>query len=275
MARFTLRVSAEARRGMHEWADPGWKILAWTEVYTPDHGWLVDIEDPDADDAPAVPSTSDDAGYEDFIVDEHFTEGPLYLRPGCIAAGCKGHATPDEPLPVPSTSDEDVYQRAARAYIDGNPAVSGSNPQAAAPDLAAHGPFRAAVDEARRDLLAVPPTSDTPEFRTVDESRQDLRQALWDIYGILGYDTDGMPTPDALVSPQLTQLVIDAARELRAENAQTGAELARFAEGGEWSVEYGRASLSECIGNPRRRLSDTHQRQVWRGPVQEVEETTE
>jgi len=63
--------------------------------------------------------------------------------------------------------------------------------------------------------------------------------------------------------------------ELRAENAQTGAELARFAEGGEWSVEYGRASLSECIGNPVRRLSDTHQRQVWRGPVQAVEETTE
>jgi len=61
--------------------------------------------------------------------------------------------TTDTPA-VPSTSDEDVYQRAARAYIDGNPAVSGSNPQAAAPDLAAHGPFRAAVDEARRDLLA-------------------------------------------------------------------------------------------------------------------------
>ena len=62
---------------------------------------------------------------------------------------------------------------------------------------------------------------------------------------------------------------------LTAENAQTGAELARFAEGGEWSVEYGRASLSECIGNPVRRVSDTHQRQVWRGPVQAVEETTE
>jgi hypothetical protein len=55
---------------------------------------------------------------------------------------------------APSTSAEDVYQRAARAYIDGNPAVSGTNPQAVAPDLAAHGPFRAAVDEARRDTVS-------------------------------------------------------------------------------------------------------------------------
>lgn len=42
------------------------------------------------------------------------------------------------------------------------------------------------------------------------------RQALWDIYGILGFDQDGDPTPIALKS-DLAKLVVDAAREFRAD----------------------------------------------------------
>lgn len=43
------------------------------------------------------------------------------------------------------------------------------------------------------------------------------RQALWDIYGILGFDQDGDPTPDALVAPPLIEVVVNAAKEFRAE----------------------------------------------------------
>jgi hypothetical protein len=41
------------------------------------------------------------------------------------------------------------------------------------------------------------------------------RQALWDIYGILGFDQDGDKTPDALAYPGLIELVVEAAKEAR------------------------------------------------------------
>lgn len=40
-----------------------------------------------------------------------------------------------------------------------------------------------------------------------------LRQALWDVYEILGFDTDGDKTPAAQM--RLRKIVIDAAREFR------------------------------------------------------------
>lgn len=46
---------------------------------------------------------------------------------------------------------------------------------------------------------------------------ESLRQALWDIYGILGFDQDGDETPRALSFPALETLVRDAAREYRAD----------------------------------------------------------
>jgi hypothetical protein len=42
-----------------------------------------------------------------------------------------------------------------------------------------------------------------------------LRQGLWDIYAICGGDTDGDPTPAALVS-DILPLVTECARDLRA-----------------------------------------------------------
>lgn len=44
----------------------------------------------------------------------------------------------------------------------------------------------------------------------------ELRQALWDVYKILGGDTDGHDTPDAVVFG-LRSSVIDCAKELREE----------------------------------------------------------
>lgn len=44
---------------------------------------------------------------------------------------------------------------------------------------------------------------------------RDYRQALWDIYGILGFDQDGDKTPDTLVHPPLIQLVKEAAEQFR------------------------------------------------------------
>lgn len=47
-----------------------------------------------------------------------------------------------------------------------------------------------------------------------------LRQGLWDIYATLGFDTDGDPTPRALVYPDIVTLVLDAAKEVREEMLQ-------------------------------------------------------
>lgn len=42
-----------------------------------------------------------------------------------------------------------------------------------------------------------------------------LRQALWDVYAILGFDTDGNDTPFTKTDDDLMRLVVDAAREHR------------------------------------------------------------
>ena len=41
-----------------------------------------------------------------------------------------------------------------------------------------------------------------------------LRQGLWDVYRILGFDTDGQPTPVCITS-DIVKLVVDAAQEAR------------------------------------------------------------
>ena len=45
---------------------------------------------------------------------------------------------------------------------------------------------------------------------------EELEQALWDIYGILGYDQDGDPTP-AACKEGLIKLVVESAEEFRQE----------------------------------------------------------
>lgn len=50
------------------------------------------------------------------------------------------------------------------------------------------------------------------------------RQALWDIYAILGADTDGDTTPDA-VDGDLIALVVEMAQEFRADYDQALAEV--------------------------------------------------
>ena len=45
-----------------------------------------------------------------------------------------------------------------------------------------------------------------------------LRQGLWDVYGVLGGDTDGDPTPEALMS-DIVPLVLDIATETRDEES--------------------------------------------------------
>jgi len=46
-----------------------------------------------------------------------------------------------------------------------------------------------------------------------------LRQALWNIYGILGFDQDGMQTAPrpGTYTPDLPELVVEAAKEFRAD----------------------------------------------------------
>ena len=60
----------------------------------------------------------------------------------------------------------------------------------------------------------------------IDEATTQLesaRQALWLVYKALGYDTDGDPTPAAVVG--LNDLVVDAAREYRDDADETSLEL--------------------------------------------------
>lgn len=49
------------------------------------------------------------------------------------------------------------------------------------------------------------------------EQIDSLRQALWDVYAELGFDTDGDKTPAAIVG-DLGQMVVDAAKEYRKDN---------------------------------------------------------
>ena len=65
-------------------------------------------------------------------------------------------------------------------------------------------------------------------IRTDAEEIARLRQALWDIYGILGFDTDGDPTPAALVT-DIVPLVVNAAKEFRQDHDALNADwLDRF-----------------------------------------------
>ncbi len=53
-----------------------------------------------------------------------------------------------------------------------------------------------------------------------------LRQGLWDVFRELGGDTDGDPTPDALVS-DIVPLVLELAKDVRKEldeDAEKGAD---------------------------------------------------
>jgi hypothetical protein len=71
--------------------------------------------------------------------------------------------------------------------------------------------------------------------------------------------------------------LFDAACEqierLTAENAQTGAELARFATEGEWTTEY--SVTGRGYWEAERCHLDRFERQVWRGKARALEETTE
>lgn len=55
-----------------------------------------------------------------------------------------------------------------------------------------------------------------------------LRQAIWDAYGILGFDRDGDPTPDALVYPSLGDLIRQAATEQRKDYDDALSEIERL-----------------------------------------------
>ena len=66
------------------------------------------------------------------------------------------------------------------------------------------------LDRAARIIRALLAERDR---RAIDHAG--LRQALWDIYAILGFDTDGDPTPAAV--GHLADVVVGAAREFRSD----------------------------------------------------------
>ena len=53
------------------------------------------------------------------------------------------------------------------------------------------------------------------DVRLVLAERAALRQAVWDAYGILGFDQDGDATPDALAHPPLPDFLRQFAAEAR------------------------------------------------------------
>jgi hypothetical protein len=61
-----------------------------------------------------------------------------------------------------------------------------------------------------------------------DETIVALRQAIWDTFAILGGDTDGDKTPDAMVSPPLPDFIRTFARETRKDYDDACAELANM-----------------------------------------------
>lgn len=80
------------------------------------------------------------------------------------------------------------------------------------------------------------------------------RQALWDIYGILGFDRDGAkeaPGP-GVYTPDLPKLVVDAAREHRAFNDETDREFEQIIDSKDKHIEV----LSVKIDQLSKQLSD-------------------
>jgi hypothetical protein len=61
-----------------------------------------------------------------------------------------------------------------------------------------------------------------------DETIVALRQAIWDTFAILGGDTDGDKTPNAMVSPPLPDFIRTFARETRKDYDDACAELANL-----------------------------------------------
>ena len=60
--------------------------------------------------------------------------------------------------------------------------------------------------------------NDTPipsERKSAEDQLAELRQAVWDAYGVLGFDQDGDATPDHLAYPALPDFVRQFATEMR------------------------------------------------------------
>lgn len=83
------------------------------------------------------------------------------------------------------------------------------------------------------------------------------RQALWDIYEILGFDTDGDPTPAAVAS-DLCKLVVDAAREFRADCELDEEGWRRANDALAARVQYLERVLNEMAGALTRRMEHIH-----------------
>jgi hypothetical protein len=75
-----------------------------------------------------------------------------------------------------------------------------------------NGELRVQLEEAAAALRAEPVTRTAPPPDVAT-------QALWDVYGALGFDTDGEPTPAALIAgmgvADFCRLVVSAAEEFR------------------------------------------------------------
>jgi len=221
---------------------------------------------------------------------------------------------------VPSTSDEDVYQRAATAFHtwgSGQPHLIGA--------LASDPRFRAAVDAA---LDAAYPDPDAV-LVDLDAANRELAAARAEIAAQAATITElraAGPCGDRLdpifasagpLSCELThghdgghrsgattwtaiapESEVDSEVEtLRTQLAEAQLEATKLATEGEWHTEYGRevddgdpdgpwqewppnytwsAEYAPIAGpTPDGATVILLQRQVWRGPVQAVEETTE
>jgi chromosome segregation ATPase len=166
--------------------------------------------------------------------------------------------------------------------------------------------FRAAVDEARRDLLTeierlraevetktyVAGKNRDHHWQALDELEKldaVLAAARAEIAAQAATITELRAELDRVKIERL-QFAADAERlarecaELRAEtdatikrltaeNAQTGAELARFATEGEWTTEY--SVTGRGYWEAERCHLDRFERQVWRGKARAIEGTTE
>jgi hypothetical protein len=88
-----------------------------------------------------------------------------------------------------------------------------------------------------------------------DETIVALRQAIWDTFAILGGDTDGDKTPNAMVSPPLPDFIRTFARETRKDYDDACAELANLrarCEAAERDADELRRTLKALVDPPLR-----------------------
>lgn len=117
----------------------------------------------------------------------------------------------------PTSADRDAYEGAREDLLDWKRRALKAEDELRKECETTAQLTRALANEVNGPTFMGEPSLRTDASRLLAEKEGELkrmRQGLWDVYAALGCDTDGDPTPIALVS-DIVELVVSAAKEAR------------------------------------------------------------